>query len=175
MSMKFTQAFKQQAVEKALRRGHGVTFPAVVDTLGIAQSTLYRWIIEAKNSALSAPEDYSNMAKNHEKKPQDWSIAERFDMIVSCALLDQEAINQRCRECGLYPHHIEQWRHDFLSLTAKNTVKEDALELKKLKQEFSKTKKDLNRKNKALAEAAALLVLQKKVNAYWDSDEDDLL
>jgi transposase-like protein len=74
-------------------------------------------------------------------------------------------MNQRCREFGLYPHSIEQWRHDFLSLATKNTLKDDALELKKLKQEFAETKKDLNRKNKALAEAAALLVLQKKVCA----------
>jgi transposase-like protein len=93
-------------------------------------------------------------------------------MIVSCANLDDEAVNKRCREHGLYSHHLTQWRHDFLSLAAKNTAKDDALEFKKLKHDLNETKKDLNRKNKALAEAAALLVLQKKVNALWGNDED---
>lgn len=175
MSTKYTHAFKQQAVQKALNRGHDVRFDTIASALCIANSTLYKWIDDAKHSGRNDPKDNSLMTKKHEKKPQDWSIEERFQMIVSCAPLDKEAINQRCRECGLYPHHIEQWRHDFLSLAAKNTVKEDALELKKLKQKFNATKKDLNRKNKALAEAAALLVLQKKVNAYWDSVEDDSL
>jgi transposase-like protein len=175
MSTKFTLGFKQQAVEKALRRASGVTFHAVADTLGVAHSTLHRWIVEAKNPAFNTAENESAMIKNYEKKPQDWNPEERFNMIVTCAALDKNAVNQRCREQGLYPHHIEQWRHDFLSLAAKNTVKEDALELKKLKQEFSATKKDLQRKNKALAEAAALLVLQKKINVLWGSDEDDSL
>ena len=175
MSTKYTKAFKQQAVQKALNRGHDVKFDVISNALGVANSTLYKWIEDAKKSGRNAPKDNSLMTKKHEKKPQDWSIEERFQMIVSCAPLDKEAINQRCRECGLYPHHIEQWRHDFLSLAVKNTTKEDALELKKLKLEFNVTKKDLNRKNKALAEAAALLVLQKKVNAYWSSVEDDSL
>lgn len=173
MSSKYTPAFKQQAVEKALRRGDTVTLQVTATALGIARSTLYKWIEQAKHSACSALQDDSTMTKTHEKRPQDWSVEERFRMIVSCASLDKDAMNQRCREFGLYPHHIEQWRHDFLSLAAKNTVKDDALELKKLKQEFAETKKDLNRKNKALAEAAALLVLQKKVNALWGNDEDD--
>jgi len=34
-------------------------------------------------------------------------------------------------------------------------------------------KKELRRKDKALAETAALLVLQKKVRAIWGNDEDD--
>lgn len=175
MRTKFTQAFRQQAVEKALSRGHGVTFHAIADALGVAHSTLYRWAVEAKIPALSAPDNESNMTVHYEKKPQSWTIEERFQMIVSCAALDQEAINQLCREKGIYPHHLTQWRQDFLSVNTKNSVKDDALELKKLKQELGVVKKDLHRKNKALAEAAALLVLQKKVNALWGSEEEDLL
>lgn len=175
MRTKFTQAFRLQAVEKALSRGHGVTFHAIADSLGVAHSTLYRWVEEAKIPALSAPDNEANMTTHYEKKPQDWTIEERFQMIVHCAALDQEAINQRCRENGIYPHHLTQWRQDFLSVNTKNAVKDDALELKKLKQAFGIVKKDLHRKNKALAEAAALLVLQKKVNALWGSEEEGLL
>lgn len=175
MSTKFTQAFKQQAVEKALRRDPSVSFHAVANMLGIGHSTLYRWIVDAKNPAADAPEGSFNMNKNSEKKPHDWSLEERFQMIVECAALDKDAMNQACRKRGIYPHHIEQWRRDFLTPSTQNTAKSDALELKKLKQEFSVAKKDLNRKNKALAEAAALLVLQKKVNALWGNNEDDSL
>ena len=173
MSKRFTQAFRLQAVEKVLSRRHGVPFRAVADTLGVAYSTLYRWTLEAKTPALNALNEDTSMTAHHEKKPQDWSTEERFQMIVHCASLDSEGINQHCRENGIYPHHVTQWRQDFLAMNTKNPIKDDALELKKLKLEFGVVKKDLHRKNRALAEAAALLVLQKKVNALWGNDEED--
>jgi len=54
-----------------------------------------------------------------------------------------------------------------------NTDIKKQTETKKLRNEIKELKKDLHRKNKALAETAALLVLQKKVNAIWGSDEDN--
>ncbi len=173
MSTKFTPKFKQQAVEKTLKRGPGVSFQAMASALGVGHATLHRWIVDARHSAFDAPEGELTMSQNNEKKPHEWSLEERFQLIVDCASLDKEAINKVCRKRGVYPHHIEQWRRDFLTPSAHSSARSDALELKKLKQEFSVTKKDLNRKNKALAEAAALLVLQKKVNALWGNDEDD--
>ena len=44
---------------------------------------------------------------------------------------------------------------------------------KHLKQENKALKKELDRKDKALAETAALLVLQKKVNILGGNSEDD--
>ena len=55
-----------------------------------------------------------------------------------------------------------------------NTETKKQTETKKLRNEIKELKKDLNRKNKALAETAALLVLQKKVNAIWGNSEDSL-
>jgi transposase len=173
MRATFTPAFKQQAVEKALRRSSGVTFNAVADTLGVGHSTLQRWVVEARHAEFNLAEGPVSMHHPHEKKPHEWSLEERFQMIVQCAPLDKEAMNQACRERGVYPHHIEQWRRDFLTPSAATTAKSTALELKKIKSEFSAVKKELNRKEKALAEAAALLVLQKKVNGLWSSSEDD--
>ena len=41
------------------------------------------------------------------------------------------------------------------------------------KKRIRELEKDLNRKEKALAEAAALLILRKKVRAIWGSNEED--
>lgn len=60
--------------------------------------------------------------------------------------------------------------YDFVKVVAVNNKTADG-EVRKLKQENNDLKKDLNRKNKALAEAAALIVLQKKVSALWSNDE----
>jgi len=76
-------------------------------------------------------------------------------------------------EQGLYPHHIQQWKQDFVGGTGVCTPAKSQSETKHLRQENKALKKELNRKDKALAETAALLVLQKKVNAIWGSDEDN--
>lgn len=93
-------------------------------------------------------------------------------MVVACHSLDEEALNRYCREQGVYPHHVKQWTLDFVNGRAQSAPVASGAEVKTLKAENKALKKELNRKDKALAETAALLVLQKKVNAIWGNDED---
>ena len=72
------------------------------------------------------------------------------------------------------PHHIKQWKHYFITGTALSTETKKQASVKLLRNEIKELNKDLNRKNKALAETAALLVLQKKVNVIWGNSEDSL-
>ena len=104
-----------------------------------------------------------------EKRPQEWSQAERLEMVIACGSVDEAAMNQLCRERGLYAHHVAQWKQDFISGSTTN----ERADAKGLKGEVRELKKELNRKDRALAETAALLVLQKKVSAIWGSDEDN--
>ena len=108
-----------------------------------------------------------------EKRPQDWTLEERLNMVVACGALAGEALSEYCRKNGIYPHQVNQWKLDFASGKAQETKTVSRAEIKALKQENKSLKKDLNRKDKALAETAALLVLQKKVNAIWGSDDED--
>ena len=50
-----------------------------------------------------------------EKRPQDWSQEERLERVIACGSLDEGAMNQLCRERGLYAHHVTQWKQDFIS------------------------------------------------------------
>ena len=79
-------------------------------------------------------------------------------MVIECGSLDESAMNQLCRERGLYAHHVTQWKQDFISGVMAN----ERSDAKNLKGEVRELKKELNRKDRALAETAALLVLQKK-------------
>jgi len=167
MSQKFTQAFKIQAVEKALSRAEGIRILEIAESLGVGYSTLQKWIVKSKNHEL---EPVHPMTK--EKRPQDWNQEERLNIVIECGSLSEEAINELCRAQGLYPHHINQWKEAFSNGSRMNTDIKKQTETKKLRNEIKELKKDLNRKNKALAETAALLVLQKKVNEIWGSNED---
>ena len=108
-----------------------------------------------------------------DKRPQDWSLEERFNMVLESNSLDEKAVSGLCRERGIYPHHIDQWKLDFVSGSTADSNTKNVSQVKILKTENKNLKKELNRKDKALAETAALLVLQKKVNAIWGTDEDN--
>jgi transposase-like protein len=172
MRARFTQSFKIQAVEKAFSRSSGTTLNEVADSLGVGHSTLNRWMVQSRTQefeSFTATESSSLRLMSKEKRPQDWSLEEKLKLIIACGPLDDEAVNALCREQGIYPHHIKQWTQDFVG-GAKAIAPS---ETKKLKHENKILKKELNRKDRALAETAALLVLQKKVQAIWGSSEDD--
>ena len=170
MSAKFSQSFKLQAVEKALKKAPETNMQEMAASLGVGYSTLQRWISEAKTGNQKTTAGTDLMSLQQEKRPQDWSPEERLEMIIHCAGMEPEQANQACREQGIYPHHLKQWRQDFVKVDAVNNKTPES-EIKKLKRENNDLKKDLHRKNNARAEAAALIVLQKKVSALWSNDE----
>ncbi len=94
-------------------------------------------------------------------------------MVIACGDQDEASVNQLCREQGIYPHHLAQWKTDFIEGKSRADKSTSRAQTKQLTQENKALKKELRRKEKALAETAALLVLQKKVTAIWGSDEDN--
>ena len=171
MRARYNQSFKEQAVEKALSRSNGTTLADITDSLGIGKSTLHKWMVKSRNRELGLNSEHdsaSNSGVRKEKRPQDWSLEERLEMVIACGSLDEAAMNQLCRERGLYAHHVIQWKRDFIGGSTAN----ERADAKGLKVEVRELKKELNRKDRALAETAALLVLQKKVSAIWGNDED---
>jgi len=176
MSTRHTQSFKMQAIEKALSRASGVTLKGIVDELGIGNSTLGKWMRDARNNNLEHTVGGSNLMssdKRREKRPRDWSLEDRLGIVMACASLDEEAKSECCRKRGVYPHHVDQWKLDFASGNTSSGKELARQAMKNLKNENKELRKELNRKDKALAETAALLVLQKKVHAIWGSDEDN--
>jgi transposase len=84
--------------------------------------------------------------------------------------LSEEELGAFLRKEGLHQAQLEEWAkamYSGLSAPKKSkTTSEDAKRIKKLERE-------LRRKEKALAEAAALLILQKKVQEIWGDEDDD--
>jgi hypothetical protein len=77
-----------------------------------------------------------------------------------------------CRKRGVFVHHLEQWKKDAIALLTQNRVHNRSKDAKCLRKENVDLKKELNRKDKALAETAALLVLKKKANFLWGESKD---
>ncbi len=173
MNTKYTPSFKIQAIEKVLNRPHGTTLNEIVEVLGVSRSALGKWVSDARKDTLAEDNLLGSQAMKKEKRPQDRSPEERLEIVMACASLNEEEESEYCRKQGVYPHHVDQWRLDFASGSSSSAKAHARQEIKTLKDENRALKKELRRKDKALAETAALLVLQKKVRAIWGNDEDD--
>jgi len=76
------------------------------------------------------------------------------------------------RSKGLHQTHLEQWRLQMLKGLQNDLPSQKAQKRNSGAKRIRALEKELNRKEKALAETAALLVLKKKVREIW-GDEDD--
>ena len=112
--------------------------------------------------------------KKQSKRPQDRTAEEKLNIIIEYENLPEERRGQYLRKEGLYAENIASWRKQLeaaLSPSKKMPIKdsgrpEDRRKIKELERE-------LMRKDKALAETTALLVLKKKANLIWGTGEDE--
>ncbi|MGZ8222800.1 MAG: transposase [Methylobacter sp.] len=119
----------------------------------------------------TAPTDTAK--PNPARRPQDWRPEERLRALQESHGLSGEALNTWCRERGVFAHQLAQWKTEFCTATSLCASREESQNLRTLKAENQRLERELNRKEKALAEAA-LLILQKKVRALLGARPNDL-
>jgi hypothetical protein len=133
---------------------------------GIPKDTLYMWRLKARGHRLNPSTAHPGAI--------GLSGEDKFNIVVETAALSQEELSAYCRRKGLYPEHIEQWRRQCAK--ANEPVASNKVDREKARQQdrqIKQLKSELRRKEKALAEAAALLVLKKKAQQLWGDPEDD--
>jgi len=121
----------------------------------------------AKNWMKRGHPDRAATLAGKEKRPQDWSSFEQLHALNETHALSGEALQAWCRERGVFAHHLASWKAAFCA-PAKAAA--DAGQWRSLKEENEQLRRELLRKEKALSEAAALLMLQKKLRALWEDE-----
>ena len=159
MKTTYSESFIEQALVKVYARG-GRTIRSVSEDLNVNHFTLKSWM-RMKSSKLSG-------LVTKEKRPQDWSAAEQLIALHESHALSGESLHAWSREKGLFAHHLSSWRAAFCT---NGKLLSGTRELRTLKDENDQLKRELVRKEKALAEAAALLILQKKFRALWEGED----
>jgi transposase-like protein len=155
---------KKSIVEKALnRKNKGLAELATEHNIGY--STLQRWIFKYKNSVPSIG--------NKSLANTPLARSEQLKHLLATAALDETALGAYCREHGIYSFQMQQWKNEFMSTNKNQQKQETQTELRALRAENKALKKDLLRKDRALAETTALLVLKKKADLLFGVLEDD--
>ncbi|MFA0402980.1 transposase [Vibrio sp. 10N.222.52.C12] len=158
---------RKEAILKKLLPPYSMSVKEVSEDEGISTAPLYHWRQQLRHSGAAVP--------NTNTSSEQWSAQTKLAIIAKTYSMTESELNQYDREKGLFPEQIQNWRSECMQgfksskeqeAEAKKQAKADKLEIKELK-------KDLRLKEKALAETAALLVLRKKLRAFYGEEPED--
>lgn len=168
---KYTEAIKASVLTKAL----AANAPGVIELakeFNIPKATIYTWLINMRNK--------NSKKEQTRQRPKDCSPAFKLQAVMDTLGKSEEEQSAYCRAQGIYYDHIVAWRQQIMESLGAGTStedkakdKENKAENQRIQDEMKALKSDLKRKDKALAEVTALLVLKKKANLLWGEIEDD--
>ncbi|MDL2275942.1 transposase [Desulfosarcina sp. OttesenSCG-928-G10] len=162
--MQYSEARKASVLKKMIPP-HDQSLSQLAAQEGISEATLYNWRKEARSKGILMPDG--------DTSPAGWSARDKFAAVVETASLNAAETAEYCRRKGIFVHDLEQWKSACENANdwdrkANIRLKSDQ---KTYRTRIRQLEKELHRKDKALAETAALLVLQKKLQAFWGEAE----
>jgi transposase len=175
----YSDAFKQQMVKKMLGPP-AVSATELSKKVGVPQPTLSKWLVHSRNlaAAMSTPPD-SKVSPPSPQSPRRWTPEEKLRVVSAAQGLTGEALGALLRREGLHEAQLEEWRAAAAGALASSGAA-DALPPQARKKLWAAEKRvkelerELRRKDRALAETAAMLVLEKKLKSLgWDAPAEE--
>lgn len=140
---------------------------------GVAQSTLSKWLKAAGTVAPKmARRDKQKPQAAASKRPQDLTAEEKLALVLEVATVPADELGAFLRRNGVHEAQLAEWRATAtaaLRPPSKRDRKAASVEARRVRD----LERELARKEKALAETAALLVLKKKAQSIWGDEDDD--
>lgn len=158
----YSRELKEQIVRKMMPP-NPQSVASVSRETGISAPTLYAWKKQFRNQGYVVP--------GKPTSPDRWDAKAKLATVIQLALMNEAERSAWCREHGLYVEQVDAWKQAFEAMEPADTAagRTDAAAARR---QVRQLQKELQRKEKALAEAAALLTLSKKARAIWGTDED---
>lgn len=161
---KYSERFRTQMVKRMVGP-NGMTATQLSAQVGVSQSTLSKWL----RDSVADVADHENDDEPTPTKTR--SALQRMELVVQAAKLDDSELGAFLRRHGVHESELRQWREQLEGALA--AAPRPSRSSAKDKKRIKSLERELRKKEKALAEAAALLVLQKKVRAIWGDEDDD--
>jgi len=161
--MKYSIGFRNGVLKKVLPPENR-PIKVVASENGISEQTIRNWLIHAKRGTLDIA--------TGETTPAERDNAEKLRLVLESKSIPVETMGHWLRERGLHSEHVPLWEQELLHAMSDKTNTDKSHNIELLK-ENKNLKKELARKEKALAEMATLLTLKKKADEIWGASEDD--
>lgn len=178
--MAYKERFRAEMVKRMLAP-EGISAGRLALETGVTQPTLSRWRREATTLDAMPSKKKPPPARGRKRKlrrrteaprSRERAAEEKLQIVLEAAAIPQEQLGAFLREKGVFEIELLEWRQQALSgieAPASRVRVATPDEVKRVRE----LERELARKDKALAEAAALVVLKKKVQALWEDEDDD--
>jgi len=170
--MIYSQGLKARLVRR-MAGPERISAVALAREVGIGQPTLSRWLREARSagrsSGATSERDMTKKKSSTKKQP---TAEDKLRILVESSRLADNELGEYLRREGVHGATLEQWREDAtkgLAATSRRSTSTSSPDTKRI----AALERELHRKDKALAELAALITLQKKVRAIWGGEDSD--
>lgn len=153
----YSPAFKSRMLRRLIGPS-ALSANALAKEVGVGQELLSRWLRESRT--------VEDMASSKRKK---WTGAEKLRVVIAARGLSETELGALLRREGVHESDLTAWQ------AAAEAALNDASRRGPRSadaQRIHELERELRRKNAALAETAALLVLKKKVQAIWGDGDD---
>ncbi len=184
---RYSEKFKRKMVQR-MSGPRGKSANALAKEVNVHQSTLSKWLREATlgsmasggseggrgsttKSRRSKGSEGSGSIRRGSRRPADWSTVDKLAAVVEAATLSDEELGAFLRRKGLHEAQLEAWKAEALEGLQKGRARRSRKSTEQ--KQIRELSRELRRKEKALAETAALLVLKKKVVAIWGDEVDN--
>jgi transposase-like protein len=160
-------AERKEALQRRMMPPENKKVSELARETGITEQTLYTWRRQLNGQGIAMP--------SNGKNSEQWSSEDKFAVVLETAAMSVAELAEYCRRKGLYAEQIAAWRKNCSGANA-SVVQADKGQREQSKGDHKRIRvleKELNRKEKALAEVAALLVLRKKAQAIWGEQAED--
>lgn len=159
MSTHYSPEFKKSIIQKISMPG-GPSITEMSEKTGVHYSSIRNWL-----------RSYGNPSSM--KKSKEWTPEAKLQAIAKTLTMTENEIGEYLRANGLHSAQLEQWKQEFYSSQKTSGRPKLDPELVKLRSKEKELSKDLRRKDRALAEMSARVVLLKKSRLIWGDGEDD--
>ncbi len=164
--MKYSKEFKDSIIRRMLPPNNE-SISKISKEEGISEQTIRNWRNKARAEGLAVP--------GNDSGSEQWRTQDKFLIVVETASMNETELADYARKKGLYVEQILAWKD--ACMNANGGIAQEAArlnrQLKDSEKENKRLEKELSRKEKALAETAALLVLRKKADAIWGDPEEE--
>ena len=158
----YSNEFKEAIVRKILDRG-SLSIAQVCEREGIQKMTASKWLRDRAR--------VSDMVK--EKSSLKWSAEEKLKIIIATDALAEQDLGIYLRTNGIHAAQLRDWRNDVVKGLAPVKPEKPVFKKDERDEKIKNLEREIRRKDKALSEASALLILQKKIGMIWGTSDEE--
>ena len=162
---KYSEEFKYSIMMKMMPP-HNQAVSVIARETGLSEATLHQWRKKGRAKGMALP--------GGEQEVERWSTQDKFLIVVETAILSEVELAEYCRSKGLYVEQVHSWRDACMQANGGVALEASRLQkdIREKGRQIKMLEHELRRKESALAETAALLVLRKIIHAIWGDGAD---